>query len=173
MGVAQNALLGAVGTGMGLATAGTYLAGQAEGTKKAAEANEKAEQANALKKQEMEERKAGEVAQAETRMTEAALRGTGKFEEEDIQGFKTAQALGLKEGSAAYKPQYSEMKRIYSEEVLGSETLAKIKQDAAYRARFLAYTNTIEGRLGLAKAVEADTAKDYREQKELLKGGKK
>lgn len=127
------------------------------------------EQANKLKQTELAQKEAGEIAQAESVMTEAALRGSG-FEENDIQAFRAAQALGLKEGSAQYKPQFSEMKRIYSEEVLGSETYAKMTQDAGFRARLLSFTSTERGRNALANALKSP---ELIEREQLLKGGNK
>jgi len=92
-----------------------------------------------------------EIGKAQNIMSEAWLKSEG-FNEEDIKSYLAASAAGMKP-SPEYLPRHDEMKRAVSEGVLKSETFAKIKQNRAFRQRFLDLTSTQEGKDKLAQAV--------------------
>lgn len=134
----QNSLLGAVGSVSGALVAAKHIKNQKDAN---------AKQDEALKAQDEKE-----IGQAEGIMTEAALKGSGKFGEKDINAYLAASMLGMKP-TAEYQPKYDEMRREVSDTVLQSETYAKMQQDRAFRQRILSLGSTQEGRDRLAQAV--------------------
>ena len=136
MGAIQNAVNGMLGTAAAAAAAGKHIKNQKQMQKTAQEAQ------NAQNQR--------EIGQAENIMTEAALKGAG-FQNKEVGAYLAANMLGMKP-TPQYQPQYNEMQRVVSEQVLGSETYAKMQQNTMFRQRILDLGSTQEGRERLAQA---------------------
>lgn len=93
-----------------------------------------------------------EIGQAENIMTEAALKGSGKFSDAAIKGYLAASMLGMKP-TPEYQPKYDAMRAEVAQTVTNSEAFAKMQQDRAYRQRILDLGSTQEGRDSLKTAL--------------------
>lgn len=101
--------------------------------------------------EQLKQQKEADIAKATNLMSEAALKGSG-FKQEEVDAYLAANTLGMKP-TADYQPRYDIMRETVSNQVLQSETYAKMLQNNAFRQRLLDLGSTQEGRERLAKAV--------------------